>query len=134
MATVIDSSIWVDCLRTRSSDALRRQTKSILEGHECVVVEPIIFELLRAVPRRDRVKTEALLATFPILATPSELWRDAQLLGQKCVDRGFLPPAMDLLIAQVCLHHKLPLMTFDRHFQEIAEVSSFKVDLLQRSE
>jgi len=133
MAAVIDSSIWVDCLRAGSSAALRRQTKTILASHDCFLCEPVTFELLRAVPKRDRARTEALIATVPILPTPNELWSAARVLGQKCVDRGFLPPAIDLLIAQVCLHHNVPLITFDTHFQQITEVSSLKADLLSRS-
>jgi predicted nucleic acid-binding protein len=133
MAAIIDSSIWVDCLRTGSSEALRRQTKAILASHDCFVCEPVAFELLRAVPKRDRARTEALIATVPILPTPGELWSAAQVLGQKCVDRGFLPPAIDLLIAQVCLYHNVPLITFDIHFRQIAEVSSLRADLLSRS-
>jgi predicted nucleic acid-binding protein len=134
MATIIDSSIWVDCLRTGSSAALRRQTKSVLAGHDCFVCEPVAFELLRAVPKRDRSRTEALIATAPVLPTPVEFWNAARVLGQKCVDRGFLPPAIDLLIAQVCLHHSVPLITFDIHFQKIADVSSLKVELLRPAE
>lgn len=133
MATVVDSSIWVDCLRTGSPEALRRQTKAILAGHDRFLCEPIVFELLRAIPKRDRIRTEALLATAPVLPTPSELWSAARVLGQKCLDRGLLPPAIDLLIAQVCIHHDVALITFDAQFQQIAEVSSLKVDLLRRS-
>ena len=101
MAAVVDSSIWVDFLRTGSSVVLRRQTKTILIGHDRFVCEPVAFELLRAVPKRNRARTEALMATVPALPTPSELWSAARVLGQKCVDNGFLPPAIDLLIAQV---------------------------------
>jgi predicted nucleic acid-binding protein len=133
MAAVIDSPIWVDCLRAGSSEALRRQTKAILASHDCFLCEPVAFELLRAVPKRDRARTETLIATVPVLPTPSELWSAARVLGQKCLDRGFLPPAIDLLIAQVCLHHSVPLITFDAHFRQIAEVSSLKTDLLSRS-
>jgi predicted nucleic acid-binding protein len=56
------------------------------------------------------------------------------VLGQKCVDKGFLPPAIDLLIVQVCLHHDVELITFDAHFQRIAKVSLLKVDLVRREE
>jgi predicted nucleic acid-binding protein len=133
VAAVVDSSIWVDCLRTGSSAALRLQTKAILSGDDRFVCEPILFELLRALPKRDRLRTEALLATVPVLPTPSQLWDAARLLGQKCADSGFLPPAIDLLIAQICLHHKALLITFDAHFQHIAEVSALEVDLLTRA-
>jgi predicted nucleic acid-binding protein len=133
MAAVIDSSIWVDFLRSETSAALRRQTKAILIGHDRFICEPIAFELLRAVPKRDRARTEALLATVPMLPTPGDLWSSARMLGQKCVDKGFLPPAIDLLIAQVCLHHNVVIITFDVHFQKIAGVSPLKLDLLERS-
>ena len=133
MASVIDSSIWVDCIRTGSPQALRRQTRAVIMSPDTTLSEPILFELLRAVPKRDRVRTEALVATVPILATPSDLWQSARVLGQKCVDAGVLPPAIDLLIAGVCLHHRAPIITFDTHFQQIAKVSSLQVNLLVRS-
>ena len=132
MASVVDSSIWVACLRTGGSEGLRRQTKTILIGHDRFLCEPVVFELLRAVPKRDRPRTEALMTTVPVLPTPGELWSTARVLGHKCVDNGFLAPAIDLLIAQVCLYHDVALITFDAQFQQIAEVSPLKVELVRR--
>ena len=134
MATIIDTSIWVDCLRAGSSEGLRRQTLAILAGHECFICEPVTFALLRAVPKRDRIRTEALLATVPVLATPREIWAAAQLLGQKCLDAGFLPPPMDLLIAQICVYHNSRLVTFDAHYEHISQVSPLKTDLRLRAQ
>jgi predicted nucleic acid-binding protein len=134
MAIVIDTSIWVDCLRGGSSEPVRRQTAAILAGHDCFVCEPVTFELLRAVPKRDRARTEALLATVPNLPTPKGLWSAAGVLGQKCLDMGFLPPAIDLLIAQICVYHSAPIVTFDAHFQHISQVSSLKSDLRVRAQ
>ena len=51
----------------------------------------------------------------------------AAQLGQKCLGRGFVPPAMDLLIAQICLDHNVELVTLDQHFAEIARVSPLRV-------
>ena len=132
MAAVIDSSIWVDCLRRESSETLRRQTRAIIIAGDSFLCEPVIFELLRAVPKRDRARTEALIATVPVLPTPDDLWNTARILGQKCIDNGFLPPAIDLLIAQICIHNNAPIVTFDAHFRQISEVSSLKVNLLER--
>lgn len=131
---MIDTSIWVDCLRAGSSESVRQQASVILAGHECFICEPVAFELLRAVPKRDRSRTEALLATVPTLPTPPELWTGAQLLGKKCLDIGFLPPPMDLLIAQICLYHGITLVTFDAHFQQISQVSLLKTDLRLRAQ
>ena len=133
MTCVIDSSIWVDCIRTGSTPPLRRQTKAIILSPDTVLCEPVLFELLRAVPKRDRARTEALVATVPILGTPSDLWSAARILGQKFADAGTLPPAIDLLIAQICLHHKVPITTFDTHFVQIAKVSALQVNLLKRA-
>ena len=133
MATLIDSSIWVDCLRTGSPEPLKRQTKAIILSPDGFLCEPVVFELLRAVPKRDRARTEALLATVPVLPTAVDVWLSARILGQKCIDAGFLPPAIDLLIGQVCLHHKVSITTFDAHFQQIAKIISLQVNLLERA-
>ena len=133
MATLIDASIWVDCLRTGSPEPLKRQTKAIILSPDGFLCEPVIFELLRAVPKRDRARTEALLATVPVLPTPVDVWLSARILGQKCIDAGFLPPAIDLLIGQVCLHHKVSITSFDTHFQQIAKISSLQANLLVRA-
>lgn len=98
-----------------------------------MLCEPVIFELLRATPAAARKKVQTQLDLLPVARTPHRLWRDAAELGQKCLRRGFLPPAMDLLIAQVCLDHNLELITFDQHFAEIARVSPLRVRTLDRT-
>jgi predicted nucleic acid-binding protein len=133
MAVIVDSSVWVGCVRTDSPEPLRRQTKAIIMGPDSLLCEPVLFELLRAVPKRNRARTEALVATVPILSTPADLWVSARILGQKCIDAGSLPPAIDLLIAQIGLHHNVPITTFDSHFQQIAKVSSLQVNFLMRA-
>ena len=133
MASLIDSAIWIDCFRTGSPEAVRRQTKAIIVSPDAVVCEPVVFELLRAVPKRNRMRMEALVGTVPVLSTPGNLWVAARTLGQKCLDAGYLPPAIDLLIAQVCIHHKVQITTFDSHFQQIARVDSLLVNLLHRA-
>jgi predicted nucleic acid-binding protein len=133
MINMIDSSIWVDCVRTGSPEPLRRQATTLIMNPDSVICEPVWFELLRAVPRRNRAPTEALLSTVPQLSTPADLWLTARTLGQNCVDAGSLPPAIDLLIAQVCLHHKVQISTFDAHFLQIGKVSALQVNLLTRA-
>src|SRR5258708_20694378 len=124
MAVIIDSSVWVDCVRTGSPEPLRRQTKAIIMGPGSFLCEPVVFELLRAVPKRNRARTEALVATVPLLSTPADLWISARNLGQKCIDAGSLPPAIDLLIAQIGFHHTVPITTFDSHFHHIPKLTS----------
>jgi predicted nucleic acid-binding protein len=72
MASVVDASIWVDCLRKESPETLRRLTSAIIMADDSFLCEPVIFELLRAIPKRDLTRTETLMATLPVLPTPSD--------------------------------------------------------------
>ncbi len=133
MEAVIDSSIWVDHFRGRGSKALRRQVHEVVGDAGALLTEPILFELSRACPARQLPFLEAQLSTVPILATSPNLWHEAGRLGQRCVKSGFLPTALDLLIAQICIHHALPLTTFDTGFAHIAKASALEIQLLKRA-
>lgn len=112
---------------------MRHQVHDLITGAGAILCEPIVFELLRACPARQLGIVEAQLATLPVIPTPLDLWNAATKLGQKCVAAGFLPAALDLLIAQTCIHHTLSLTTFDSHFSRIAKVSALELHLLSRA-
>ena len=133
MSYIVDSSIWVDFFRAGYPIALKRQVVKLIDDQAAMICEPVLFELLRAAPAAARKKVEAHLELLPIASTPHGLWRDAAQLGQKCIGRGLLPPAMDLLIAQVCLHHDLELVTFDQHFVDIARLTPLRARILNRA-
>jgi len=40
---------------------------------------------------------------------------------------GMTIPPMDIIIAQVCLHHKVSLFTLDEHFQSIPGLKFFEL-------
>jgi predicted nucleic acid-binding protein len=97
-----------------------------------VVCEPIWFELLRQSPKSERAGIERRLVTLPMLGTPADLWRKATVFGQHCRDAGIQAGIADLIIATVCRHHDVALVTFDHHFQLLAGVIGFETELLQR--
>jgi predicted nucleic acid-binding protein len=130
---IIDSSIWVDFFRASSPSALKHQAAKLIEDERAMLCEQVLFELLCATPAAARKNVQAQLELLPLAPTARRLWRDAAKLGQKCLGRGFVPPAMDLLIAQVCLDHNLELITFDQHFGEIARISPLRVRILDRT-
>lgn len=47
-------------------------------------------------------------------------------------DSGVRLPPMDLLISALCIHHKVPLVTFDVHFKQAAKISRLEVEILIR--
>jgi predicted nucleic acid-binding protein len=130
---VLDSSLWIDYFRAQTRATVKAQIDPIVRRPDVVTCEFILFELLRAVPRLEARKLEEYFETIPMLETPPTLWRDARRLGQKCVAANIQPHAIDLLIAQVCLHHEAQITTFDVHFEQIRKVAPLSVILLDRA-
>jgi predicted nucleic acid-binding protein len=132
MTNLVDSSLWIDYFRRQTPLAVKIQIDQIVNNPDIVTCEPILFELLRAASRADSARIEEYFATIPVLPAPEALWTDARILGQKCSNSGFLPRALDLLIAQIGLHHSATITTFDDHFRRIGAVCPLKLDLLIR--
>jgi predicted nucleic acid-binding protein len=88
--------------------------------------------VLRHANPHEKKWLEAQFATFPLLATPPRLWRDATLLGQKYRAKGINTGSLDLLISATAIHHDAEIITFDGDFSSIASISSLRIRLLTR--
>ena|SRR5205085_9264642 len=132
MAALIDTSLWIDFTRARSPQALKRFIAPFLLDPEAHLAEPVVFEVLRhATPAENKQLTQQF-QTFPMLATPADLWTQAADLGQACRRRSVTASSLDLLIATVALHHGAEVVTFDDDFQKIAGVANLRVKLLTK--
>jgi predicted nucleic acid-binding protein len=132
MEFLVDTCVWIDHLRPGTPPEIRAVAFEAVVRPAAVICEPIWFELLRQSPKSERVGVERRLRTLPLLPTPADLWRKGTLFGQQCRDAGISAGFADLIIATVCQHHGVTLVTFDRHFQLIADVIKFEIELLQR--
>ena len=129
---IVDTSVWVDFFRPATPETLRRKILRIVDDIDVCICEPSLFELQRAAPRRQRRRLNLYFDTVRVLPAPSDIWTGATRLGQKCLDKGHAVGTMDLLIAETCMAHDLPIVTFDRDFQSIAAVSALDLILLDR--
>jgi predicted nucleic acid-binding protein len=132
MECLIDTCVWIDHLRPGTPDKIREVTHEAVNRPEAVVCEPVWFELLRQSPKTERAGIERRLLTFPMLSTPADLWRKATIFGQRCRDSGVQAGSTDLIIAALCLHHGVTLVTFDRHFLLLAGVTGIDTEMLPR--
>ena len=132
MAFLIESSIWVDFTRAKSSRALKERILPWILDPAASIGEPVAFEVLRHATPVERPRIEAQFATFPLLETPPMIWRDATRLGQRCRDAGVTAGSLDLLISALALHHAAELVTFDLDYLEIAKATGLRVRLLKR--
>lgn len=132
MATLIDSSVWIDFTRTRSPRVLKQFIAPYILSPEAATAEPIIFEILRHATDREMRPLEAQFRTMPLLPTPADIWTSAAALGRDCLKDGINAGSLELLIATVALHNHAELVTFDRDFLPIAKTCKLRFKLLQR--
>ena len=129
-----DSVLWIDFTRAKTPVTVKQQIAPFLASRRTVLCEPVRFEVLRGERKADRLKTEALLATLPMLPTPASLWLDAADCGQRCLDSGITVPPLDLLISATAIFHQVEVVTFDAHFELMAKVlTGLKVRRLIRA-
>jgi predicted nucleic acid-binding protein len=133
MATVIDSSLWVDYFRSKTPRVIKEQIATYVESSTAVLCQPVRFEILRAASKGERNSIKETFETIPVLSSPENLWDEAAKLGQDCVDLGFLPRSLDLLIAVICVHHQVQITTFDTHFAQLGRACPIDVNLLRRN-
>ena len=81
MGQVIDTCVWIDHLRTGTSDATRQMADAALNDEGALLCEPVRFELLAGASRRERPLLVRRLETMPLLPTPPRLWPEAAQLA-----------------------------------------------------
>ena len=130
---VPDANLWIEFVRPKTPPAVKQQVRAVLSAPDRTLCEPVSFEVLRAAPLGQRPLLEAFFAPLTLLPTPADLWARATDLGQRCYAERIIVPALDLLIAQVCIEHGAIVVTFDGHFDGIASVSNLQVQKLVRA-
>lgn len=132
MDKIIDSCLWIDFLGVKTPQPVRELAARCLAEAAAVLCEPVQFEVLRGCEKKMRPGVRQRMATMPLLPTPADVWRAGLELGEACYDHHLVINSVDLLIAALCIHHGATLVTFDRHFQKLAEWSDLEVEWLAR--
>jgi predicted nucleic acid-binding protein len=132
VASLIDSSLWIDFTRARSPRNLKQFIAPYVLAPDVALAEPVVFEVLRYASDEEIVQLQEQFRLLPLLLTPSNLWTAAAELGRDCRKKGITPSALDLLISSIANHYAAELVTFDADFEPIASASILKVKLLQR--
>ncbi len=132
MPFLIDTCLWIDFTRKRSPRILKQFIAPYILNPNAHLTPPISFEILRHASPAESKQLEEHFLTFPILATPADLWMQACKLGQACQQKNIMVGSFDLLIATIAIHHDAELISFDDDFLKIASISPLKVKHLKR--
>ncbi len=115
---MLDTSVWVDALRGKTR-RITELTRVLLKEDRALTCAPVIFELRRGLRPLERERILPLIDAIPRLPVGDDIWDAAGDLAGSLRKKGVTLPPMDLLIAQVCIHQHVPLLTLDRHFRSI---------------
>jgi predicted nucleic acid-binding protein len=115
---LIDTSVWIDALRGKTQNVVA-DVRTLLEKDLAVTCGPVLMELRRGLRPEERKKVLPLFNAVRRIDFEEEDWEMAGDLDATLRNKGVTVPPVDMLIARVCLRHKLPIFTLDGHFRDI---------------
>jgi len=124
---LVDSTVWIDLLRGRSTAAVAR-LRAVIEAEEAAVAPVIVQEVLQGA--RDEAAFRRLAAHFmvlPMLGTgqPLALALAAARLYARARWQGITPRSPhDCLIAAIAVAERVALLHDDADFERLAGVES----------
>jgi tRNA(fMet)-specific endonuclease VapC len=124
-SVLLDTTVWIDAFRGKTPQIVS-VTQALLNDDRILVCGPVIFEIKRGLRPPDRKKILPLLDALIRLSVDETVWDAAGDLDASLRKKGTTIPPMDVIIAQVCLHHKVSLFTLDQHFSSIPKLKFFK--------
>ena len=131
MTILVDTSAWIEYLRGTGSPHNRWLQKAIGAETPLAWTEPILYELTAGAGSAKRAEQlRALLLRGPMLAVAGlRDWEDAAQLYRAARSRGLtVRSSVDCLIAAVALRTESSLLTVDRDFHALAEVSDLAIE------
>ncbi|MBU0986982.1 MAG: PIN domain-containing protein [Proteobacteria bacterium] len=123
-SVLLDTSVWIDALRGRTPNIVAH-TQGLLNDDRALTCGPVIFEIKRGLRSPERNKILPLFDALTRLSFDEVMWDAAGDLDALLRKKGVTIPPMDVLIAQICLHHKVSLFTLDEHFRSVPGLQMF---------
>lgn len=124
---LVDTSVWIDLFRNRSGPSVARLRRILDDAEPFALMPVIVQEILQgAADEREYSLLHEYLASQRLVEPADALIAhcNAARLFFDCRRRGFTPrSAIDCLIAQVAIEHRLYLLHNDRDFERIAAVT-----------
>ena len=115
--TLVDTDVWIDCLRSIPAALTWMQAN---RSEECAVPSIVAMELVAGCQNQaELMKTTKFLETFEVLCPePSESVLALDILSKYKLSSGIGIP--DCIIAAMALNRRLPLYSFNvKHFQSV---------------
>lgn len=127
---LVDTSVWIDFFNGYDSPEANRLTLAITEGEPIALTGLVLTEILLGLKSdREADRIAELLTAFEFVSEPTLAdYSDAARLYRTCRAQGFtIRSTIDCVIAQVAIRDHRPLLTKDRDFATIAQVTTLEL-------
>jgi len=124
-SVLLDTSVWIDALQGKTPEIVA-VTQGLLNDDRVLTCGPVIFEIKRGLRPPERKKILPLFDALISLSVGETIWDAAGDLDATLRKKGITIPPMDVLIAQICLHHNVLLFTLDEHFRSVPGLKVFE--------
>lgn len=122
---LVDSTVWIDWLRAKSTPAAARLDQLLADG-DAAIAPVILQEILQGAASAQALRTLRRRFTGLPLLEPEPAGgthAEAGALYARCRWAGITPRSPhDCVIARLAVEHGVPLLHADRDFERIAEV------------
>lgn len=109
-----DTNAFVNAFAGARNDNLA-VLRAALRANTLRLSPVVVTELLSA--KAPTNEARLFVATMPRLEILDGYWERAGMLRSKVLTRGLKATLADCLIAQSCIDHDVPLITYDRDFR-----------------
>ena len=125
MTLLVDTSVWSLALRrdVEASEPEVQHLKEALLGADIVVTTGLILQELLQGFSGAKASAQIIerFAALPLIQPTREDHVAAAALGNTCRRAGVQVATIDALIAQLCIRHKLTMLSTDKDFKSAAK-------------
>lgn len=128
----VDTSTWSLALRRDQVPThvpqVARLRQALQAGEELFTTGLVLQELMQGIKGpKERPAMLARFSALPMLVPDRRDHAEAALLHSTCRQAGMQAGTIDVLLAQLCIRHRLVMLTTDDDFVRIASVAPLEV-------
>ena len=131
MRLFVDTSVWSLAFRRDAPPDVPEVNclRSALAGEDLVFTTGLVLQELLQGFRGARAKEQILdhFAALPLLAPDRDDHIEAAELRNACRQQGVQVGTIDALLARLCIHHELTMLTTDADFRRVSGIRSLAV-------
>jgi predicted nucleic acid-binding protein len=123
VAVLIDSSVWIELGRAKSSIVKHRFLKLLKSDEEICVATVIQVELAQGAKTKEEFDfIWEHIKGFRFLDVNEQIWRTSAWNYARCRRQGITSSTIDILVATLSSHYNAKLWTLDKTLRSVKRV------------